>query len=81
MTETFNQRERYNYHFDVNVKYVQNGSLVATKKYSFDGHDGVSYKIDNVDKGYIWDSGPVEPARTICYYCVNHFGLSNGMGE
>lgn len=76
VTETFNQRERYDYHFDVNVKYVRNGSLVATKKYSFDGHDGVSYRIDNVDKGNIGESAP---ARTICYYCVKHFGLSNGM--
>ncbi len=80
MTETFNQREKRDYHFDVNVKCVRNGSS-SVHKYSFDGHDAVSYKVDGVYQGLTWESGPIEPAVSICKYCANRFGLSNGMGE
>ena len=79
MTETFNQRERFAFHFDVNVKYVRNGSLLATKTYSFDGHDVVSYRIDGIDKGYTYNAP--QSAQMILSYCVKHFGLSSGMGE
>ena len=70
--------------FDVDVKYVRNGKLLTTKRYSFDGHDFVSYKIDGVDKGLTWDtetSSAVEPATSILHCCTKYFGLSNGMGE
>lgn len=71
ITESIVSRSKRDMHCDANVKYVRNGALLATKKYSFDGHDVVRYKIDGVDQGYL--DTPVEPAaRAICHYCSNY---------
>lgn len=78
VTETFNDRQGY--HFDVDVKYVRGSSLVATKKYSFDGYNFANYKIDGVDQGSIFDSqkrAHVQPAYNIFGYSVNHFGVTD----
>ena len=82
MTETFNQRQKNDYHFDIDVKYVRNGKLIDVKTYSFDGHDGVSYKIDGVYKGTNFDKGGMgQPATDILSYCARNFKLSNRMGN
>ena len=53
MTETFNNRSQSSLQvdFSIKVKYVRGSSLIATKTYSFKGHDYVSYSIDGVAQG------------------------------
>ena len=77
VTDTFNSRKGY--HFDVNVKYVRGNSLLATKKYSFNGYNFANYSVDGVAQGSIFDSVKkqhVQPAYNIFGYSVNHFGVT-----
>ena len=70
MTETFNRRAHNDYHFDVNVKYIRNGNFIGVKKYSFDGHAGIEYAVDDEYQG---DLHTNEAAKNICQYCFKTF--------
>ncbi len=82
MTETIVARKKYDMHCDANVKYVRNGALLTTKKYSFDGHDLTWYSVDGSEQRPVFNlEGRYreQPAFSIYEYCADyikkHFGV------
>ena len=79
MTETFNNRSQSSLQvdFSIKVKYVRGSSLIATKTYSFKGHDYVSYSIDGVaQEESAWHQ---EPTISILNYAKRYLGVTDGM--